>query len=257
MNEAVGFLSVPAPCPPPSLALSFFLTFAPWHTHTQTYGRGCGQRQDGDQQEPTDNTSWMKPRVCVRVIKSTHWLERCIIYLWGCENLIPTPLTKISSVFAGFSQLETEEAKVLIIYLCVKLLIYVCLIICVIIKSTFLPTMITPTSTHPGPGWKGGKKAMDDGGVSSSTITHATNSCLVTGVCSSLWPHPLLTSTAPFPPQAAQAIPWLLWAPFLYFLLCCCNSSGRGVSRRCGVLHACPVFLLAPLLAARRRQWGC
>lgn len=83
-----------------------------------------------------------------------------------------------------------------------------------------------------------------------AVITHSLNSCHVTAVCSSLCPPLsvlLLLFTclnSPLPPQVAQH------PPSLFKLQCggCCSQRG--------VLHACPVFLVAPLLAAQRRRWG-
>lgn len=238
MNEAVGFLSVPAPLP--SLALSFSLPL-PRDTHTNIWQRvwsetGRGSAGAYGQQHQLDEATC----VCEghEIHSPTHWLERWIMYLWGRENLIPTPLTKISSVFAGFSQLETEEVKVLIIYLCVKLLVHVCLIVCVIIKSTSLPTTITPTSTHPGTAGGGKKRWMMAG-------FHYPPSLMQQILVLSLVSVPLSDHTPsspprPFPPQAAQATPWLLWAPSFIFLFCCCNSSGRG---SLGVVVCCMLAL--------------
>lgn len=95
-------------------------------------------------------------------------------------------------------------------------------------------------------------------------------------VCSSLWPHPpstcpdpahhhhhhlpsSITSTPrPLPPQAAQALPRLLWAfPPLRALFLFFFCSGRGPLSVVVLLHACPVFLhvSSPPAAAIQRRW--
>lgn len=103
--------------------------------------------------------------------------------------------------------------------------------------------------------WRG--RTLDDGVIHHPY--HPAISCSVTGACSSLWPHPtpFLTSTA-LPPSLRlwrlRLAPLAALSLFLFFLFFCNRA---GVPQHCGVLHACPVFLLAPVLVGWRRRWGC
>lgn len=170
-------------------------------------------------------------------------------------------LTKISSVFAGFDQLETEEVKVLIMCVFCFCFVWSQWVFCVIIKSTFLPATITPTSTSSTSrtGWRGENKAMDDGGVW-IIHCHSCNKFLSCHWCLvPLSDHTPSSPPRPFPSSGGTGCPLAALSPFLFFFFCSVflQQLGAGVSQRCGVLHACPVFLLAPLPAARRRRWGC
>lgn len=86
---------------------------------------------------------------------------------------------------------------------------------------------------------------MNDGYFTITLIHMSCHWCLLLSLTTP--PLPLLPPSPPqpFPPQAAQANPLAALSPPLQQL-------GAAASQRCGVLHACPVFLLAPLLAARR-----
>ncbi|KAM7368753.1 hypothetical protein PAMP_013061 [Pampus punctatissimus] len=79
----------------------------------------------------------------------------------------------------------------------------------------------------------------------SITLIHKFMSCHRCLLLSLTTPPPFPSPPQPFPPQAAQAYPFAALSPLL-------QQPGAAASQRCGVLHACPVFLLAPLLAARR-----
>lgn len=96
------------------------------------------------------------------------------------------PLTKISCIISGLTQLQME-GKVLIshFYTCFWFM-RVCLIwtsvctVCVFHCSSFSTPWPLPQDQLKG-------KEIDDGSV---TTLSSTNSCLASGVCSSLWPHP-------------------------------------------------------------------
>lgn len=204
----------------------------------------------------TDTNTFIQRCVCVWVMNSslTLWLKknqtpRAHLPSSGALNISPLPLKS-----APYLQVS-EEVKVLIIYLCVLYFWFtfcVCLswmlvrMSCsksVVMSHSLHTTTITPTY----PGATGGK--MDR----SPSVSFYT-SCLVAGVSSSLWPHP------PSPPQplsqcgSGYSLAALSGAPptpfFFFFFL------QQGASQRCGVLHACPVFLLAPLLATWSRWSG-
>lgn len=237
-----------------ALPLLFFPSLCPvTHKHTHIHEGGCGQRQDGDRQERTDRRSrWMKRSLA-------HWLET------ESSQLHLTPQDAHTHAF-HLNQLcicrfhltgirRTEGANHL--SLSPVLLMYVRLI-SVVVGLLCHSFHFPPHQDHfhiSRTSWRG--RTLDDGVIHHPY--HPAISCSVTGACSSLWPHPtpFLTSTA-LPPSLRlwrlRLAPLAALSLFLFFLFFCNRA---GVPQHCGVLHACPVFLLAPVLAGWKRRWGC
>lgn len=116
--------------------------------------------------------------------------------------------------------------------------------LCVLPCPVFLHANVNP---YPQPDWT--EREMNDGYFAITLIHMSCHWCLLLSLTTPPLPPPPPSPPQPFPPQAAQANPLAALSPPLQQL-------GAAASQRCGVLHACPVFLLAPLLAARRWR-GC
>lgn len=232
---------------------SFFLPFALWHTNTHTYMKEGVVR---DRTE-TDRSG--------RTEEAGGWNARSLTDSRESSQLHLTPQDAHTHAF-HLNQLcicrfhltgirRTEGANHL--SLCPVLLMYVRLI-SVVVGLLCHSFHFPPHQDHfhiSRTSWRG--RTLDDGVIHHPY--HPAISCSVTGACSSLWPHPtpFLTSTA-LPPSLRlwrlRLAPLAALSLFLFFLFFCNRA---GVPQHCGVLHACPVFLLAPVLVGWRRRWGC